>query len=89
MYCNFLITLPFEIGSFGFKVTKSGSLVLIFCNFTNIVNAKGDGEGELYLSQNAVKNFIKYSLCYLILSLLSRKKYVICTQMHRKNRHFC
>ena len=35
-------------------------LVLIFCNFTNIVNAKGDGEGELYLSQNAVKNFIKY-----------------------------
>jgi hypothetical protein len=35
-------------------------LVLIFCNFTNIVNAKVDGEGELYLSQSAVKNFIKY-----------------------------
>ena len=35
-------------------------LVLVFCNFTNTANAKVDGEGELYLSQDVIKNFIKY-----------------------------
>tara|TARA_B100000795_G_scaffold39701_1_gene26123 strand:- start:73 stop:1287 length:1215 start_codon:yes stop_codon:yes gene_type:complete len=35
-------------------------LVLVFFNFTNIVNAKVDGEGELYLSEGVVKKFIKY-----------------------------
>ena len=35
-------------------------LVLIFCNLTNTVNAKVDGEGELYLSENTVKRFIEY-----------------------------
>jgi len=34
--------------------------VLLFCNFTNIVNAKVDGEGELYLSEGVVKKFIEY-----------------------------
>ena len=35
-------------------------LVLVFCNFTNTANAKVDGEGELYLSQDVIKNFINY-----------------------------
>ena len=34
--------------------------VLLFCNFTNIVNAKVDGEGELHLSEGTVKKFIQY-----------------------------
>ena len=34
--------------------------VLLFCNFTNTVNAKVDGKGELYLSEGAVKKFIEY-----------------------------
>ena len=34
--------------------------ILVFCNFTNTANAKVDGEGELYLSQDVIKNFIKY-----------------------------